>query len=128
MRWVVLSLVFIPCLCFASRCPDPRLRQAVIGGDTISASVILDTKPLMFAQVRLYFSSGKTAWVGVTDKDGRFRITHLSPGSYRLEVRGWGRATILLDPKLTKEPNGQVPDWNVQLMENECVGAGFSLD
>ena len=98
----------------------------MIGGDTINARVSL-TKPLTLAQVRLYFSTGKTAWVEVTDKDGGFRITHLPPGTYRLEVRGWGSTTIRLDPKLNNFGT-QVPDWDVELMEDECVGAGFSLD
>ena len=99
----------------------------MIGGDTVNARLILDMKPLQFALVRLYFSTGKTAWAGVTDMDGSFRITRLPSGTYGLEVRGWGSTTIRLDPKLNNFGT-QVPDWDLELMEDECVGAGFSLD
>ena len=122
MRLVALTLLFINSLCFAVRCPDPNLRHAVIGGDTIDGSVVLKLKPLRSAQIRLYFSTGKTAWVGVTDKNGTFRITHLPPDTYRLDVRGWGSTTIRLDPKLDRLGFGQEPSFFLQLMENECVG------
>jgi hypothetical protein len=122
MRFVALSLVFITSLCFAARCPDARLRHAVIGGDTIDGSVTLKQKPLKSAQVVLYFSTGKTAWVGATDKNGSFHITHVPPDTYRLDVRGWGSTTIRLDPKLDKLGFGQEPSFFLQLMENECVG------
>jgi hypothetical protein len=128
MRLITATLVFVASLCFASHCPDARLRQAVIGGDTIDGSVILNQKPLKSAQIRLYFSTGKTAWVGMTDKKGSFRIAHLPPGTYRLDVRGWGSTTIRLDPTLTELPNGQMPSWAVQLMDNECVGYSESVD
>jgi len=122
MRSFGITLVFFTSLCYASHCPDPNLRQAVIGGDTINGSVILQKKPLKFAQLRLYSSAGKTAWVGVTDKGGSFRITNLPPDTYRLDVRGWGSATIRLNADLNKLSNGQIPAYSVQLMENECVG------
>jgi len=121
MYWLRVALVFVTSICFASQCPDPRLRQATIGGDAIDGSIVLQKKPMRFAQIQLYFSSGKTAWVGTTGKDGTFHITHLQPGTYRLVVRGWGSTKIRLDPKLTKLGNGQIPRWSVQLMDNECV-------
>jgi hypothetical protein len=128
MRSFGITLVFFASLCYASHCPDPNLRQAVIGGDTINGSLILQTKPLKFAQLRLYFSTGKTAWVGMTDKDGSFHITDLRPDNYRLDVRGWGSATIRMNPDLTKLSNGQIPSYSVLLMENECVATTTSVD
>ena len=122
MRSFGITLVFFTSLCYASQCPDPDLRQAVIGGNTINGSIVRQKKPLKFAQLRLYFSNGKTAWVGMTDKDGSFRITDLQPDTYRLDVRGWGSATIRLNTDLNKLSNGQIPAYSVQLMENECVG------
>jgi len=122
MRLIAATLIFVSSLCFASHCPDARLQEAVIGGDTIDGSVILHQKPLKSAQIRLYFSSGKTAWVGITDKKGGFHITHLPQDTYRLDVRGWGSTTVRLDPKLSKLSNGQVPNYSLLLMENECVG------
>ena len=123
MRSFGITLVFFTSLCYASHCPDPNLRKAVVGGDTINGSIVLRKKPLKFAEVRLYFSTGKTAWVGMTDKDGSFRVTHLPPDTYRLDVRGWGSTTIRLNPDLNKLPNGQIiPAYSVLLMENECVG------
>lgn len=119
---LLLTLVLATTLCNAApRCPDPRLRLAIIGGDTITGGVLIHKKPLKFAQLRLYSSTGKTAWVGMTDKDGSFRITHLPPDTYRLDVRGWGSATIRLNPDLNKLPNGQIPAYSVLLMENGCV-------
>jgi hypothetical protein len=128
VRCIAITLVFVTSLCFASHCPDPNVRQAVIGGDTINGNIVLQQKPLKFAQLRLYFSTGKTAWVGMTDKDGSFRITHLQPDKYRLNVRGWGSTTIRLEPKLNKFANGQVPNWAVLLMDNQCVAALESVD
>jgi hypothetical protein len=123
-----ITLVLFSCLCHASHCPDPNLEHAVIGGDTISGSVVLQQKPLKFAQVRLYHSTGKTAWVGMTDKHGSFRITYLRPDTYRLDVRGWGSATIRLNPDLNKLSNGQIPAYSVQLMESACVGTTTVAD
>lgn len=128
MRSFGITLVVFSSLCYASRCPDPNLRQAVIGGDTINGSIVLQQKPLKLAQLRLYFSTGKTAWVGMTDKDGSFRITHLRPDTYRLDVRGWGSATIRLNPDLNKFSNGQIPAYSVQLMESEYVGTTTVMD
>jgi len=122
MRSIAITMFFVTSLCFGSHCPDPRLRQVVIGGDTINGGILLHRKPLKSAQIRLYFSTGDTAWVGMTDKDGIFHITHLRPDTYRLDVRGWGSTKIRLDPKLNKLPNGQVPNYFVTLMDNECVG------
>lgn len=120
---LLLALVSAATLCNAApRCPDPRLRLAIIGGDTITGGVLIHKKPLKFAQLRLYSSTGKTAWVGMTDKHGSFRITHLPPDTFRLDVRGWGRTTIRLNPELNKLSNGQIPAYSVLLMENGCVG------
>jgi hypothetical protein len=66
------------------------MRQATIGGDTISGGVLIHKKPLKFAQVQLYFSSGASAWKGRTDKNGRFAIKKMQSVFYRLEVSGWG--------------------------------------
>ena len=50
MRWLGLPVIFAASLCSAgSRCPDPRGRQASIGGDTIRGGVILHKKAVKFA-------------------------------------------------------------------------------
>ena len=98
------------------------LRQAVIGGDTIDGSVVVHEKPLKFAQVLLYFSTGKTAWVGTTDKNGAFHIRDPRPVTYRLVVRGWGSTTIRISPDLNKLPNGQTLFYSVLLTDGGCVG------
>jgi hypothetical protein len=129
MNWLALTLIFAVSAGDAvPRCPDPRLRRATIGGDIIIGGVVSHTKPLKFAQVRLYFSSGKTAWKGATDKNGRFAITRMLPGFYRLEVSGWGSTTVHLSPKLDKLSNGQIPAWNLILIDNACVGTGMSVN
>ena len=61
----------------------------------------------------------------MTDKDGSFRITHLRPDTYRLDVRGWGSATIRLNPDLNKLSNGQIPAYSVQLMETSVLAGLF---
>ena len=62
---VLLTLVLATTLSNAApSCPDPRLRLAIIGGDTITGGVLIHKKPLKFAQLRLYSSNGKTAGSG----------------------------------------------------------------
>ena len=79
---LLLTLVLATTLCDAApRCPDPRLRLAIIGGDTITGSVLIHKKPLKFAQVRLYFSSGTAAWSGRTDKKWQLRHQQDAAGS-----------------------------------------------
>ena len=122
MRWPALTLMLAASLCFAAhRCPDARLRQATIGGDTITGGVVLHKKPLKFAQVRLDSSSGKTVWTGITDKNGRFATNKMPPGGYRLEVSGWGSTTVHLSPEVDKGFGGQTPAWSLLLIDNACV-------
>jgi hypothetical protein len=83
-----------------SRCPDPDLRQAEIGGDRITGVVLRQGKPVLAAQVTVYSSSAKIAWFGTTDNEGRFTSDKLASGIYSLDVGGWGRATVKLNPKL----------------------------
>ena len=104
----------------AARCPDPRLQDATIGGNTITGGVVLHKKPLRHAEVRLYFSSGEIAWTGKTDKNGRFGTSELKPGDYRIEIRGWGTTKIHLDPEVDKEFM-QKPEWGLLFVDNACV-------
>jgi len=117
----LLALILAATLCnAASRCPDPKQQEAAIGGKTINGGVVLHKKPVKFAKVRLYSSSGETAWIGKTDKDGTFRTTQLPPGDYRLEISGWGSTTIHLNPEMDKGLR-QTPGWNLFLIDNACV-------
>jgi hypothetical protein len=119
----LLTLVLATTLCLAApRCPAQDRRQATIGGDTITGGVLMHKKPLKFAKVRLYFSSGTTAWKGTTDNNGRFATTKMPPGDYCLEVSGWGSTTIHLNPELNKGPFGQTPAWNLLLLDNASGG------
>ena len=119
---LLLTLVLATTLFNAApRCPDPRLRLAIIGGDIITGGVLIHKKPLKFAEVRLYFSSCTSAWNGRTDKNGRFAINKMLPGVYRLEVSGWGSTTVQLKPELDKGPFGQTPAWDLMLIDNACV-------
>jgi hypothetical protein len=123
MRLQALTLILTASLCLAApRCPDPRLRQATIGGEIITGGVTLHRKPVKFAKVQLYSSSGKTGWIGTTDKNGRFTTDKMAPGDYRLEVSGWGSTTVQLNPELDKGGfSGQIPAWNLLLSDNACV-------
>ena len=122
IKYAALPVVLTASLCLAaSRCPDPRLQDATIGGNRIIGYVVLHKKPLKFARMRLYSASGETAWIGKTDKDGGFSTTQLPPGGYRLEVSGWGIAKVRLNPELDKGPFGQIPAWSLLLIDNSCV-------
>jgi hypothetical protein len=106
---------------YAQRCPDPKLQQAAIGGDTIDGYVSLQQRPLMSAQVRL-LSNGKTVWAGSTDDIGSFHIKGLRRGTYRLTVKGWGSTIIRINPDLTHSfGNGQMLYYSLLLLDNECV-------
>ena len=106
------------------------MRQAVIGGHTIEGVVSLHNGPLKLAPVHLWFSSGKTAWVGKTRNDGTFNITNMPFGNYRLEVRGWGRTTVQLDPERDNKLRfiNQIPTWYLSLLDHACVGALATMD
>jgi len=117
----LFTLILAATLCSAaSRCPDPKLQEAAIGGNTINGGVVLHKKPLKFAKVRVYSSSGETAWIGKTDKNGAFKTAQLPPGDYRLEISGWGSTTIHLNPEIDKGFR-QTPVWNILLVDNACV-------
>jgi hypothetical protein len=73
-----------------------------------------------FAKVQLYSSSGKVAWVGVSDKDGGFATGWLPPDEYRIEAAGWGSATVRLNPELGRQ-DSQTTAWTLQLMDNACI-------
>jgi hypothetical protein len=109
-------------------CPDTRLRQAKIGGDSITGYVLLHTKPLRSAVVHLYASVGVAAWVGFTDENGEFDTGKLPPGVYRLEIDGWGSTSVEVDPRPDREFGGQIPIWWLVFMDNACVSAGMSVD
>jgi hypothetical protein len=121
MRWLAFALILKASLCIAAPlCPDTRLREAKIDGDSITGYVLLHKKPLMFALVRLYASVGVAAWVGFTDKNGEFATGKLPPGVYRLEIDGWGSTSVQLDPKFLP----QKTFWVLTLTDNGCVGVG----
>lgn len=104
MKCGAVTVVLALSLCVtASHCPDPQLQEAAIGANTINGGVVLHKRPVKCAKVRLYSSSGKTAWIGKTDKDGRFKTDQLPPGNYRLEISGWGSTTIHLNPEKTRD-------------------------
>ena len=117
---LVIGIV-VSAACCAQRCPDPKLQQAAIGGDTIYGYVSLQQKPLKSAQVRLLFN-GKTSWAGLTDGNGSFEIKGLRPGTYRLSVTGWGSTTVRVDPALTHSfGNGQMLNYSLLLRDDGCV-------
>src|SRR5712692_9503078 len=75
MRYWTLSFAFVVCCSLSvsaqgSRCHDPRLREADIGGDTIYGAVSQNGKPLRNAQVKVYSSTGGTSWVWRTNQEG----------------------------------------------------------
>ena len=129
MRWSALILLLAASLGFAaSRCPDPTLRQAAIHGNTIRGIVTLHKKPLKATHVRLLFSSGKVAWAGTTDKSGRFVTSRMPPGDYLLQVSGWGRTTVQVNPETDLGIGGKTPQWFLSLTDNSCVVTAITWD
>src|SRR5262245_5523551 len=129
MRWLAFILILNASLCMAAPlCPDPHLREARIGGDSITGTVLLRHKPFGFALVRVYSSPNAIPWFGMTDKNGGFATSKLPPADYRLEVIGWGSTSVRLDPNLDKQFGGQVPVWRLLLTDDGCVGSGMTLN
>ena len=125
--WRVGVLLFtIVSACFAAPCPDRHMRQAVVGGDSISGIVFRDGKPLKFALVTLY-SGRKAVRMAMTHDDGKFALDEVAPGKYLLNVQGWGSTPIRVSPRADRD-FPQKPNWYVSLLDNGCVGVGFSLD
>jgi hypothetical protein len=129
MNWSGIFLLFATSLCFAaSHCPHTRLRHTAIGGHTIQGNVLRHHKPLKFAQVQLYFSSGKNRMGRDNGRKGLVHHRSRAPGHYRLVVRGWGSTTVQLNPELDKGFGAQTPTWDISLIDNACVGTGFTLN
>jgi hypothetical protein len=60
---LLLTLFLATTLCNAApRCPDPRLRLAIIGGDTLTGGVLIHKKPLKFVKFRIYSQSPKSSF------------------------------------------------------------------
>lgn len=117
----LVAMIVLSGACYAQHCPDPNSQRAEIGGNAINGSVELHSKPLKSAQVRV-LSSGKISWTGLTDDNGSFHVKGLRPGTFRLAVKGWGSATVRINPELTKPfGNGQLPYYWVRLVDNECI-------
>jgi hypothetical protein len=92
-----------------------------IGGDSITGYVVhRGGKPVKFAKVTLYSSSGEVSWVGVTDKDGGFFTGSMPPDEYRIESPAWGSAKVRLDPGVSKR-SSQTPSWTLTLMDDACI-------
>jgi hypothetical protein len=110
---------------FGSACADPAQRHATISGSIAIAGYVypdgtLDGKPLKFADVQVYSSSGQLAYAGKTDKSGWFVTRSLNPGIYRIVIDGWGSTTVRLRLALSEgEGLGGMP--SLRLVENECV-------
>jgi Carboxypeptidase regulatory-like domain len=125
---LAVSLVFFASSCFAaSRCPDPKMGQAAVGGDSISGVVLVHGEPFQFAVLGLYSTSGKLIRTATTNKKGRFTLPKLAPGKYSLNVPDWGSTSFQVSPKLDRD-FPQKPNWFVTLTDNECVSAGVSVD
>ena len=92
--------------------------QAQFGGSTITgkiAGTVIDSvtkKPVQYASVAIYYSTGKTPLNGMlTDADGGFKIYNIHPGSYRVTITFvGGYKTKTINPVVT---SGSKPDANL---------------
>ncbi len=130
-------------------CPDPKMRETTIGGDSITGNitqreekVLYDGKykPLSFARVDVYSlgpfqqmaqlpvhslpDGGSHVVTVFTRENGAFDSGVLAGGDYRLEVSGWGSATVHLRSDLGKEGFGTF--YWVELNDSGCIGSGES--
>ncbi|MFI5159189.1 MAG: TonB-dependent receptor domain-containing protein, partial [Sphingobacteriales bacterium] len=88
------------------------------GGSSITgkiAGTIIDSatkKPVQYASVAIYLSSGKTPLNGtLTDENGSFKIFNIRPGSYRVTITFvGGYKTKTINPVVT---SGAKPDANL---------------
>jgi len=122
----VLLIALVSSCCATSDCRDPKMRGAVIGGDSITGVVLLKGKPLK-SLVSLYSARGKFVRAVTTDKSGTFALNKIAPGKYSLNVPGWGSTSIEVSPKVDRD-FPQKPSWSLTLMDNQCVSTGFSMD
>jgi hypothetical protein len=133
MRYWTLSFAFIVwCLLSVSaqaesRCHDPSGREAAVGGDTIFGMVFQNGKPLRNAQVKVYSSTRKTAWVWRTDQEGKFTTAKLRRGAYRVEITGWGSAVVKVGSEQDRLGQ-QTINWTVDFGDDGCVSSGMSTD
>lgn len=133
MRYWALSLAFIVWCSLnvsaqaGSRCHDPSGREAAIGGDTISGIVFQNGKLLRHAQVKVYFSTGKTSWVWRTDQEGKFTTPKLRRGAYRVDITGRGSAVVKVGSQ-QERLGEQTINWTVDFGDDGCVGIGMSTD
>jgi hypothetical protein len=102
------------------------MRQATVGGDSITGIVFRHGRPLRSHRATLY-SGGKAARIATTDENGKFALYKVLPGTYLLNVQGWGSTPIRVSLKADRD-FPQKPNWYVSLLDNGCVGVGFSLD
>jgi hypothetical protein len=100
------------------------MRQAVVGGDSISGFVVVRGKPVKSALVSSNSVKGKFARGTTTDKNGAFTLNRIPPGKCSLTVYGWGSTSIQVDSEADRD-FPQKPNWNVTLMDDGCVSAGF---
>ena len=92
--------------------------KAQFGGSTITgkiAGTVIDSvtkKPVQYASVAIYYSTGKTPLNGmITDADGSFKIYNIHPGSYRVTITFvGGYKTKTINPVVT---SGAKPDANL---------------
>jgi hypothetical protein len=67
MRKLIMLVLAFVTVAIASPCHNPRLRSAVLRGETIRGYVTRDRRPVKFAKVYLY-SSDRLEITTVTDK------------------------------------------------------------
>jgi outer membrane receptor protein involved in Fe transport len=92
--------------------------KAQFGGSTITgkiAGTVIDSvtkKPVQYASVAIYLSSGKTPLNGMlTDANGGFKIYNVHPGSYKVTITFvGGYKTKTINPVVT---SGSKPDANL---------------
>ena len=82
---------------------------------------MVNGKPLKFAEVRIYSSSGHLAYAGQTDTYGWFTTGSLASGIYRAVIRGWGKTAISLSPELNNAYGDFGGASELAFVENECV-------
>ena len=91
--------------CTEALLADSIRPSAVVHGDYVQGHVFRSGKALVHSHVLLRKLSQELVAQAVSDRDGRFVLRQVPPGTYRLVVHGWGEADVEVQPASVKIGN-----------------------
>ncbi len=89
----------------AEACWQTVRPNAIVHGDYVQGHAFRSGKALVHSHVLLRKLSQELVAQAVSDGDGRFVLSQVPPGTYRLVVHGWGEAEVEVQPASVKMGN-----------------------